>query len=299
MADEESSSTDALPTLPTIATAQSISRTRTPTRSRRPYVVHDKPLFFAHRGGSALAPENTLVAFERGLAFGANALELDIQTTRDGEIVIIHDPTLDRTTNGSGPVASYTLEQVQHLDAGYRFTPDNGQTYPYRGQGITIPTMRQVFENFPQARINIDLKESTPAREHRLWELIQEYQAYDRVLVASGDLHLPIIRFRRLVAGRVATSASALEIRSFVLATAARATRWLRPAYDALQVPETHRGIRVVSRALLNAAHRLGLDVHVWTIDIPADMQRLLALGVDGLMTDRPDLLANILGGHP
>src|SRR5579885_3854665 len=105
MADEESSSTDALPTSPTIATAQSISRTRTPTRSRRPYVVHDKPLFFAHRGGSGLAPENTLVAFERGLSFGADALELDIQTTKDEEIVVIHDPTVDRTTNGSGFVA--------------------------------------------------------------------------------------------------------------------------------------------------------------------------------------------------
>jgi glycerophosphoryl diester phosphodiesterase len=297
MADEEPGSANPIPPSPVTATLQAASSTRV-SRLRRPYVVHDKPLFFAHRGGSGLAPENTLIAFAQGLALGADALELDIQTTSDGEIVVIHDPTLDRTTNGRGPIAAYTLDEVKRLDAGYRFTTDGGHTYPYRGQGVTIPTMREILERFPQTRINIDLKESAPAREYRLWELIQEYEAYDRVLVASGDLHLPIIRFRQLVAGRVATSASELEIRRFFFTNLVRATRWLRPPYDALQVPETHRNIRIVSRTFIDAAHRLGLDVHVWTVDAPADMERLLALGVDGLMTDRPDLLAKVLGGH-
>jgi glycerophosphoryl diester phosphodiesterase len=258
-------------------------------------VVHNKPLFFAHRGGSGLAPENTLPAFERGVAFGADALELDIQTTREGEIVVIHDPTVDRTTNGVGPVVSYSLDELRQFDAGYRFSLDDGQTYPYRGQGIVIPTLREVFERFPTLRVNIDLKESSPGRERRLWELIQEYQAEDRVLVASGDVHLPIIRFRQLTAGRVATSASEREIRLVFFATKARATRWLHPAYDALQVPETHRGTLIVSRALVEAAHRLGLDVHVWTVDERGAMERLLALGVDGLMTDLPDVLADVL----
>ncbi len=258
-------------------------------------MVHDKPLFFAHRGGSGLAPENTLPAFERGVALGADALELDIQTTRDGEIVVIHDPTVDRTTDGAGFVASYSLDELCRLDAGYRFSPDGGQTYPYRGQGVTIPTLREVFERFPTLRINIDLKESSPAREQRLWVLIQEYGAEDRTLVASSDVHLPIVRFRQLSAGRVATSASEAEIRRFFYMTRMRATRWLRPAYDALQVPETHRGILIVSRSFVEAAHRLGLDVHVWTVDERGAMERLLALGVDGLMTDRPDVLAKVL----
>lgn len=265
------------------------------TRKRRPYVVHEKPLFFAHRGGSGLAPENTLPAFEQGMSFGADALELDIQTTKDEEIVVIHDPTVDRTTSGSGFVASYTLEDLRRLDAGYRFSPDGGQSYPFRGQGVAIPTLREVFERFPSARVNIDLKESSPERERRLWALIQEYQAEDRVLVASGDVHLPIIRFRQLTAGRVATSASEAEIRRFFYMCKARATRWLRPAYDALQIPETHRGILVASRGLVAAAHRLGLDVHVWTVDERPAMERLLAIGVDGLMTDRPDVLAEVL----
>ena len=266
-------------------------------RLRRPYVVHDKPLFFAHRGGSLLAPENTITAFEQGVAFGADALELDIQTTSDGELVVIHDPTVDRTTNGTGPVASYTLEKLHSLDAGYRLSLDGGSTYPFRGQGNTIPTLRQVFERFPQMRINIDLKESTPAREQRLWELIREYQVYDRVLVASGDLHLPIIRFRQLAGGRVATSASAQEIRAFFWFFRAYASRWLRPPYDALQVPEMYGNIRIVSPAFVKAAHRLGLDVHVWTVDERSAMERLLALGVNGIMTDRPDILADVLNG--
>ncbi len=278
-------------------TAQPGTKPAIARRLRRPYVVHDKPLFFAHRGGSLLAPENTITAFERGVSCGADALELDIQTTSDGEIVVIHDPTVDRTTDGTGPVASYTLEKLQSLDAGYRLSLDGGNTYPFRGQGITIPTLRQVFERFPQTRINIDLKESTPAREQRLWELIQAYQAHDRVLVASGDLHLPIIRFRRLAAGLVATSASAREIRAFFWFFRAYASRWLRPPYDALQVPEMYGNIRIVSPAFVRAAHRLGLDVHVWTVDERSDMERLLALGVDGLMTDRPDILAEALSG--
>lgn len=262
----------------------------------RAYLAHDGPLFFAHRGGASLAPENTLPAFERGLALGADALELDIQTTREGELVVIHDLAVDRTTNGSGLVSAHTLDELRRLDAGYHFTPDGGRTYPYRERGVTIPTLREVLEVFAGVRVNIDLKQSEPRREQRLWELIQELRAEDRVLVASGDLHEPIVRFRRLSGGRVATSASEREIRMFVLAAAMWAARWLRPAYDALQVPETHRGIHVVSPRTLRAAHALGLKVHVWTVDERADMERLLAMGVDGVMTDRPDVLAAVLG---
>ena len=266
--------------------------------SRRPYLTHDGPLFFAHRGGALLAPENTLVAFERGLSFGADALELDLQLTRDGELVFIHDPTVDRVTDGTGPISAYTLDELRRLDAGYRFTLDDGASFPFRGQGITIPTLREVFTRFPAVRVNMDLKESTPERERLLWLLLQEMEARERVLVASGDRHMPIVRFRKLSGGQVATSASEAEIRAFVLAVFSRAARWLRPAYDALQVPESHRGIRVVSPAFVSAAHRHGLEVHIWTVDDQPAMERLLALSVDGLMTDRPDVLAPVLAAH-
>ena len=255
---------------------------------------HERPLFFAHRGGSLLRPENTLPAFEHGMSFGADALELDIQQTRDGELVVIHDPTLDRTTSGSGAVASYSLDELRAFDAGYHFTANNGATFPYRGQGITIPTLRQVFERFPDIRINIDLKESTPDRETRLWTLIQEFAAENRIC-AGCFTHAALARFRRLTGGRVATSASPREVRNFLLAALSHTTNWLRPAYDALQTPDTYGTVRIVSRTTVDAAHRLGIDLHVWTVDERSHMEALLALGVDGLMTDRPDILADVL----
>jgi glycerophosphoryl diester phosphodiesterase len=260
-------------------------------------LTSDRPLFFAHRGGSALAPENTLAAFEKGLAFGADALELDAHVTRDGEIVVIHDATVNRTTDGTGLVSAYTLDELRALDAGFRFTADAGRSYPYRGTGVSIPTLAEVLDRFPSTRINIEMKISTAASEARLWELIQAHGAADRVLVGSFLLP-PIARFRRLTDGRVATCGSMPEIRAFVLAAYARATRWLRPAYDVLQVPEMWRGIPIVSRTTVAAAHALGLPVHVWTVDTRADMERLLTLGVDGLMSDRPDMLAAVLAAR-
>jgi glycerophosphoryl diester phosphodiesterase len=259
-------------------------------------VTHDAPLFFVHRGGAGLRPENTLEAFSHGLSFGADAIELDIQTTRDGEIIVLHDPTVDRTTNGTGQAAAYTLDELRRLDAGYRFSTDGGVSYPYRGQGFAIPTLRDVLDRFPQVRINVDLKETSPEREKRLWELIQEYEAEKRVLVASGDVHEGIIRFRRLCRGEVATSASPPEIRNFVLACLLHTSSLLRPAYDALQVPDIYRGIRVVSPRTIDIAHRMDLDMHVWTINDAPTMHLLLAWGVDGLMSDRPDILAGVLG---
>lgn len=269
------------------------------TAERPPYTRHEGPLFFAHRGGSLLAPENTPTAFDRGASLGADALELDIQETRDGELVVIHDTTVDRTTGASGPVAAFTLDELRRLDAGYRFSPDGGATFPFRDQGLTIPTLREVFARYPGLRVNIDLKESNAARERRLWELIQEHEAQDRTLVASGDEHAPIVRFRALTAGHVATSASGDEIRNFLFCSWGGVTRWMRPAYVALQVPETWRGVRVVSPRFIAAAHRRGLDVHVWTVDDAGAMQRLLAWGADGVMTDRPDVLAQVMGRSP
>ncbi len=266
-------------------------------RPPRPYLASDHPLFFAHRGGSALAPENTLVAFERGLSHGADALETDVHATRDGEIVVLHDAAVNRTTNGSGPVAAYTLDELRALDAGFRFTPDGGRTYPFRGTGVTIPTLREALERFPTTRVNIEMKAGSPQSEEHLWRIIQELGAQDRVLVASFSL-APLARFRALTKGRVATAATMPEMRVFLLAAYARRLRRLRPAYDALQVPETWRGIPIVTSVTVAAAHQLGLAVHVWTVDERARMQRLLALGVDGLMSDRPDILHVVLAEH-
>lgn len=261
--------------------------------ARPSYTTHERPLFFAHRGGSALAPENTLPAYERGMALGADALELDIHYTRDGEIVVFHDDTLERTTNGSGPISALTLDEIRRLDAGYRFTPDGGATYPWRGQGVRVPTLAEVFERFPGVRINIEIKVGDEAGDQRFARLLRDRDWEDRAMVGSFD-DRTLARFRAVSEGRVATSASASEVRAFLLHVLFRATRRLRPAYDALQIPEVYRGIRVVSPTSIRLARELGLDTHVWTVDSGPDMERLLDWGVDGLMTDRPDTLAKI-----
>jgi glycerophosphoryl diester phosphodiesterase len=260
---------------------------------RLPFVTHERPLFFAHRGGAALAPENTLPAYENGLRYGADALELDIHNTRDGEIVVFHDDTLDRTTDGSGPLAALTLDELRRLDAGFRFTTDGGQTYPWRGKGVTISTLREVFERFPQTRINIEMKVNDAEGERRLARLLLDNGWGDWALV--GSFHTDALqRFRALCEGHIATSASASETRNFLLGVLVRQTQRMRPTYDALQVPEVYRGIRVVSPTSIRLAHGLGLDVHVWTVDDREAMERLLDWGVDGLMSDRPDTLAQV-----
>lgn|SRR5487761_1922438 len=261
--------------------------------SRHPYVTHTRPLFFAHRGGSALAPENTLPAYENGMRYGADALELDVHSSRDGEIVVFHDETLDRTTSGTGPLAALTLDELRRLDAGYHFSPDGGATYPWRGKGVTIPTLREVFERFPQTRINIEMKVNDAEGERRLSRLLLENGWDEWAMV--GSFHTDALaRFRALGEGRIATSASAGETRTFLLSMLFRQTRRLRPQYDALQVPEVYRGIRVVSPTSIRLAHELDLDVHVWTVDDRPTMERLLDWGVDGLMSDRPDTLAEV-----
>jgi glycerophosphoryl diester phosphodiesterase len=260
---------------------------------RLPFVTHARPLFFAHRGGSALAPENTLPAYENGLHLGADALELDIHYSRDGEIVVFHDDTLDRTTSGSGPLAALSLDELRRLDAGYHFTPDGGETYPWRGKGVTIPTLREVFERFPQTRVNIEMKVNDAEGERRLARLLTENGWGDWALV--GSFHTDAMqRFRALCEGRIATSASMSETRNFLIGVLLRQTQRMRPTYDALQVPEVYRGIRVVSPTSIRLAHGLGLDVHVWTVDDRPTMERLLDWGVDGLMSDRPDTLAEV-----
>ena len=251
-------------------------------------------LHFAHQGGALLAPENTLPAFDLGATYAPDALELDIQMTRDGQIVVIHDPTVDRTTDGHGAVSGFTLAQLQQLDAGYHFTPDHGQTYPYRGQGVSIPTLRAVFERYPALLINIDLKEWVPGKEQRLWQTILEARAAERVIVGSFSCD-SLRRLRQIAGAAVATSACPREVLAFVLSHRVRATALLHPPYRALQVPEVHAGIRIVSPSSIKAAHRLGVQVHVWTVNERADMERLLDWGVDGIMTDRPDVLAAVL----
>jgi glycerophosphoryl diester phosphodiesterase len=267
-----------------LAVALRKGKTRTPRE--------DWPVNFAHRGASARTPENTLEAFRVAVEAGAGGLELDVHMTLDREIVVIHDATVDRTTNGSVAVAEMTLEELRTLDAGYRFSPDGGRTYPYRGRGLRVPTLAEIYEEFPGVAVNLEIKEGQPGVEERVAEVIRGTE--ERTLVASSH-HAVLRRFRRVSGDRVSTGASRLEIGAFYILSRLRLEGLARPAYVALQVPVEHEGIALVTPRFLEAAHSRGVRVDVWTINDPTEMRRLLDLGVDVLMTDDPGTLADLL----
>jgi glycerophosphoryl diester phosphodiesterase len=223
-------------------------------------------------------------------------LELDVHTTADGHVVVIHDATVDRTTDSAGAVREMTLAELKRLDAGYRFTRDEGGTFPCRGEGIRIPTLEEVYEEFTEVPINVEIKGERPGIEEAVWRIVEEAGAEDRTLVVSEST--PIIRrFREVSGGRVATATSSAELISFYLLSRLGLSRSARPRYQALQGPETYHGLRIVTPGFIRAAHGQGLRVDVWTIDTEADMRRLLGYGVDGIMSDRPDVLAKLLEG--
>ena len=266
-------------------------------RPKRPFLEGDRPLAFAHRGGSKLWPENTMPAFQGAVQLGCRYLETDLHTTRDGVLVTIHDETLDRISDGSGPVHALTLAELKRFDAGYRFSPDGGQSFPFRGKGITVPTLAEVMQALPDTRLNLEIKQKKPSLVEALVTFIEDQGAHDRILV--GSFHDRILQeFRRRTVGRVATSAASREARLFWLASRLGLTRFLRPPYDALQVPPSQGPFPVVDRRFVQAAHRFGIQVHVWTVDESEEMRRLLDLGVDGLMSDRPDLLLDVLASR-
>jgi glycerophosphoryl diester phosphodiesterase len=252
------------------------------------------PVNFAHRGASARAPENTLEAFRLAVEAGAGGLELDVRMTRDGEVVVIHDATVDRVTDGSGAVAGMTLDEVRRLDAGDSFSSDGSRTFPYRGRGVRIPTLAEVYEEFPDTCVNADIKEAQPEAEEAVLSVIQDADAEGRTLVASTE-HAVLRRFRKVSEGRVSTGASRREIAAFYALSRLHLEALVSPLYQALQVPVEHRGIKLATPRFVRAAHSRGARVDVWTINDAAEMRRLLDLGVDVIMTDRPELLESLL----
>lgn len=260
---------------------------------------------YAHRGGAGDAPENTIAAFERGVGKGADGLEMDVHLTRDGELVVIHDGEVDRTTDGRGRVCTMDLREVRLLDAGHRFEADGG--HPYRGRDVKIPTFREVLKRFPKSLVNVEIKADEPEAGISLLEALRQYDATGRTVVASVS-HRKMRRFRRDAKRQarywraregekagVATSASLFEVLVFYLASLVGFEVFVPVSYVALQVPVEYRGITVVTPRFLRAAHSRGLRVDVWTVDEAEEMRRLAALGVDGIMTDRPDILARVL----
>ncbi len=274
-----------------------VSRSAGEAVAEHPYFREDapgRPLVIAHRGGAGLWPENTLHAFERAAALGADVIETDVRATADGELVLFHDEALGRTTDGAGRVGSLTLTELKRLDAAYRWSPDGGRSFPLRGHGLTVPTLREVFAALPSMRFNIEPKQSEPSIAAPLCRLIREQGMASRVLVAAFR-EASIEQFRR-ECPEVATSASTAEVAGFLAMQRTGLAGSYGPPMQALQVPERAGSLLVLSAEFVAAAHARNLRVHAWTVNSEDDMRRLLALGVDGVMTDYPDRLLKVLG---
>ena len=224
-----------------------------------------RPQVFAHRGGAALRPENTLLAFDHGLSLGADGLEFDVHLSRDGVVVVHHDRTLERTTNGRGPLAALSADELGHLDAGHSFEG-------FRGAAGGVPTLEAVLRRYPVPLI-IELKVNDPELARKTIDAVRAARTYE-----------PAIR----------TGSSREETR---LALYRSWIHWpvQRPPYREFQVPELSGSTRVVSSRFVRYAHKAGIAVHVWTVNDPADMRRLLDWGVDGLISDRPDLAVEVV----
>jgi len=248
----------------------------------------------AHRGGRGLWPENTLYAFERAAALGVDVLEMDLRQSADGEIVVLHDATVDRTTDGSGPVAALSLAELARLDAGYRFTPDGGATHPYRGREIRVPALKEVFRALPHARMNLEMKGEGAQIAGALCALVRAHRMEQRVAVASME-QAPMDAFRS-TCPRVATAATRDEVIRFARLNALFLAPLFEPRAQVLQVPERVGGYEVLTPGFARGARRLNLKLEVWTVNEPAAMRRLVDLPVDGVMTDYPDRLIALLG---
>jgi len=249
-----------------------------------------RPRVFAHRGGCALGPENTVAAFERGLAAGADGLELDAHLSSDGVVVVCHDSTLDRTTNASGAINRRTAAELSQVDAGYRWV-DVGGHHPFRGCGVGVPTLRDVLRRFRDVPIIIEMKVDHQEMGRAVAADVLAASAVDRVCAASDGSRA--IRAVRKALPAMATSATRWDVR---LALYRSWAHWpvRQTEYGGYQVPETAGAIRVVSPTFIRHAHEAGLEVEVWTVDDDADMKRLLAWGVDALISNRPDLAVSV-----
>lgn len=252
-----------------------------------PFLDAPPPLAIAHRGAAGDAPENTMEAFEIAVELGCRYLETDAHVTRDGVVVAFHDCRLDRVTDRRGRIRDLTIAEVEQADAGVRFPG-------YENRGVRVPRLETLLERWPDARVNIDPKEDDCVEP--LVALLDRLDAWERVCIgAFSDARLK--RVRRLARGRACTSMGPAAVATAWLA-ARSGRRMPRLGANCLQVPRTQGRFTLVTARFVRAAHEAGLPVHVWTIDDAMAMRELLALGVDGIMTNRPRVLLGVLAEH-
>ena len=260
-----------------------------------PYFDLPTPVVIGHRGCAGEVPENTLESFDRALSDGATILESDVHATRDGVPVLVHDDDVARVTEGSGPVAAHDLADLQKLDAGYHFGSGPGREPPFRGRGLRIPTLHEAFTAFPGARFNLEIKEDRPGLVADTVDLVARFGRAERTLLTAeqGVVMQRIHRCLDAAGVPAARGASGPDVLAFLRAALDRTKPPAGPMV--LQVPAAFRGEPLVTERFVAHAHAHGIHVHVWTINEPDEMVRLLALGVDGLVTDFPARMARVV----
>jgi glycerophosphoryl diester phosphodiesterase len=237
-----------------------------------------------------------LYAFEKAVELGVDVLEMDAHITQDGQIVLMHDEEVDRTTDGTGLIEKMTLAELKQLDAAYKWSNDGGQTFPYRGQGIQVPNLEEVFQKFPQMRYVIEIKLTRNPIDRPLCDLIRKLDMHDKVMVAS--FHDEAMQNFRETCPEVATSASRTEVRNFVLLGKAFLSGFIAPHYQSIQPPydpKESMNIPIMTERFIREAHAKNIKVEPWTVDDPELMEQYIEWGVDGIMTDRPDLMIQVL----
>ena len=260
-----------------------------------PYFEPPPPLVIGHRGAAGELPENTIDSFRHALASGAHLLESDVHITRDGVPVLCHDADVDRTTESRGPIAGQDLAALQQLDAGYHFQGEGPERWPHRSRGLRIPSLREAFEALPGAAFNLELKDERPDLVQACVSLVAEFERADRTLLtAAEDATMKLLHEEIAAQGvPLALGACTGEVVAFVRAAIDGSPPPEGPM--ALQIPEAFAGRPLVTPDLIRAAHSHDVHVHVWTINEPDSMRRLLDLGVDGIVTDFPARLARVI----
>lgn len=251
------------------------------------------PQVIAHRGGWGLWPEHTIEGYHRAVALGVDAIDLDVQPSADGVLVVFHDRSVDRVTQDSGRVEELTFEELQKLDAGYDWSTDGGASFPFRGQGLQIPALRDVLDTFPDQHMVIELKARDAASATQLCGLLQESGHEQQAIIAAFSADV-LENFRRACPG-VATSASSAEGISYWLLHLLRLDVFAAPEFQALQIPPKLGPLTTADERLVDVSQNRGLPVQIWTIDDEDDMTRLIDLGVHSIFTTRPDRLLSLL----
>ena len=277
-----------------------------------PFLKGKRPLVMAHRGDSAHVPENTLKAIQDAISYRVDVVETDLRVTKDDEVLFFHDATVNRTTNGRGFVRSFALSEIKKLDQGYRYKGlESEDPYPFRGKGMQIQTIEDILSQFPKTKFNMDIKDTFANAPEILARKLKELDAEDRVMVGSFH-HKQLERFRLRTGAP--TSASPREVWKF----RQKVNNWIKkhPTYNflqplpldqeeilgeavpyfALQIPEKYLFLRTFrDQKFFSVSHMLNIAVHVWTVNDPGDMFRLLDWDVDGIFTDNPRLLSEII----